>query len=959
MLHASMQRDSIWERRLARLAGAALVLLILALLEPWLPASAPSSVPEPLRALLVRARSTSGGASPPWIGVEFAFYRSENEQYAEVFRGATDTRGELRATSPLGSGWLIGRSAGHARIARAVEIVAGPGEQVVEVEATAGRQLAVEVRVDSDSGQLEPLDGATVLLGPAGELPWGGRTDRLGRWAASDVPLGTVRVQVFAPGYEPFEAETTADLLVRLRPVMTLRVHVKDRGKPAAGAEVHLSGLSLWPARVLETSGQGFVDVQGLTAGKYSLYAEKGARVSVGLLGVELLAERGLRDVTLELLDGKFLEISVVSDQGTAIAEAHVTWSVDGLGEFARRGRTDAHGMLRLGPVAELAGLVHAAAPHFIDRVVPSDEGRLLIALDRAGTVRGRVIDERGFPIEGAEVQVVGTDVHGMPVFVRQTTQNVQSVHFQWALEAERRLIPAGELGVMLGPVPPIPLTHRPVDALVSATFTSGNRGRFQIEGVPPGQIVVLARHPSYLDGKSAAVRLAPGGQVEVEVVLHSGEPLRGRVVDDRDFPVSGARVTAAGRDFSRQIEAGPDGSFEISAAPRDVVLRVTRPERPLRVLLERRLIARAVAEEIELVLPAPRASSQLQVVDESGDAVGLAQVRFVSKNSREPLEETRFTDERGAVEFPDVRGLDVLVEVKAPNFVDQQSPLRLAAEQRITLVRALTVTGRVTTARGRLPASDAEIVLETAKLERRTRANAIGEYVLRGVAPGAARLRASHEEHGSGERQVQIGAGLGGRDVVLPDLDLAPGVELSGRVVDARGFPVANAWVSAEPLSVYLPAASGVADAVQTDAQGEFLVTVFGGREVALYAVLPAVAGGSLLIPAEGRDRVGDLNLALLDIDLAPADELGSVLCSLVLERGRLEIYAVARSAYGARPELEAGDVVLEIDGLVPADLPDARALLSGVVGSQARIVVERRGQRREIRASREAFQR
>ena len=81
-----------------------------------------------------------------------------------------------------------------------------------------------------------------------------------------------------------------------------------------------------------------------------------------------------------------------------------------------------------------------------------------VISLERSGTVEGRVVDEEGFPIAGATIEVAGTDIFKMPVSVNYRSDEIADAHFDWSADVANILIPAGELGVMLGPVPPIPL---------------------------------------------------------------------------------------------------------------------------------------------------------------------------------------------------------------------------------------------------------------------------------------------------------------------------------------------------------------------------------------------------------------------------------------------------------------------------------------------------------------------
>ena len=74
------------------------------------------------------------------------------------------------------------------------------------------------------------------------------------------------------------------------------------------------------------------------------------------------------------------------------------------------------------------------------------------IALLRGATLRGDVVDARGFPIDGASIEVIGTDTFGLPIAETPLLSAFRNTHFDWSLAGPLALIPAGELGVMPGP---------------------------------------------------------------------------------------------------------------------------------------------------------------------------------------------------------------------------------------------------------------------------------------------------------------------------------------------------------------------------------------------------------------------------------------------------------------------------------------------------------------------------
>src|SRR5262249_47248533 len=151
--------------------------------------------------------------------------------------------------------------------------------------------------------------------------------------------------------------------------------------------------------------------------------------------------------------------------------------------------------------------------------------------------------------------EIVGTDLDGMPIDATPLATEVQKAHFAWALPGPAPLVPAGELGVMMGPVPPIPtgadIPAAPLEAMFAAPvapepWVTNDTGVFRATPVPPGRVRALVRHPSFVEASSEMVTLAPGGSASVRVVMETGGTLEGIVLDDGGLPVAGARIEAS-----------------------------------------------------------------------------------------------------------------------------------------------------------------------------------------------------------------------------------------------------------------------------------------------------------------------------------------------------------------------------------------------------------------------------
>jgi hypothetical protein len=913
--------------------------------------------PSALYRLTVRLlASKAGQGAPSSQPGEVAVLRAERGRYYKVFQGPTSSSGrtlELRR----GDYWVLGRMPGSVRGAQSLSL---RGNTTLDLSLAPAQPRMVEVVRDRD-GTLEPLPKATVLLRSAEQpLPFGALTGPDGRAAFPHAPSGELVALVYAPGFEPYEAVVTGDLLVRLRPVKVLRVKVRAEDRPVPEATVAIAGLSLWPARSVQTGPKGSVDITGLRAGRYTLSASHAALVSPEL-SVELVGEDGVQTVELVLGPGVFIRATVVDTDGHPIEGARVTHGQAGVSAHQLHALSDAAGLFSIGPLRERSGQLQVGKAGFVTRleaVLP--DGPQRIELSRAGRVEGRVVGADGRPVAGATVEVVGTDTLGMPIAVSTRSSAIAGAHFDWALESQNVLLPAGELGVLLGPVPAIPLAA--VAPLGGEMLTTDDRGRFGVSEVPPGKVLVLARHPDHLDGRSETVALAPGGVAEVEVRLGTGRALRGRIVDHRGFPASDARVTVSGKAFERQVGVAPDGSFFLAAAPEEVRLRIGRALRPVAVLLDRPVREKERDQDLRIELPKPREASHIVCRNERGEPIALAQVSVLSTERQTPLQTTRFTSQSGELELEDTRGLAVRLQVSAPSFVTRTYELALPAELEVTLARALRASGRVTTVRGRQSSVGAEVTYSAAGVERKALTDDSGEYHLTDLAPGVATLSVRHPTDGQASRMVQLKATADESEARLPDVDLAPALEVSGWVVDESGEPVAGAILAIDRIAPYVPLRADASEVGRSAADGSFEVQVPSGEPLYVFAMVPGSAFGfSSQAEPDSHGRVSDLEVLLDRKDEVPPDVRATVLIALERAPGQtgLAMYAVPKGSSAERGGLRAQDRLLAIDGEPVTSVEAARERLSGQPGTDVLLDVIASGRQKSIRVLREPFRR
>ena len=913
------------------------------------------------------------------------FWARDNRHYAAGV-AQTNARGvAMLSRLPRGVVWVIADAPDHARAS--TQLVLESGSRSIEVALQPAHAVTVSVSDEAAA----PIARATVLVTAADPLPFGALTKADGSARFDRLGASPWTVKASAPGYESVtRSGVSADLGLTLRKLGSIDVRVLTPARaPAAGAVVVIAGSSLWPARRVETDAQGAVRIGGLLGGTYDLLATKDDLVAEAPQGVtlekgehrsiELLLKPGRR-VTALVTDGDDESAAVVPGADVALVEG-------GLSSFPLHGRTGNDGKVTLGPISASPATISASAPEFVARAaVPVPENvtePVRIALVRGATLKGEVVDARGGAVDGASIEVIGTDLQGLPVAETPILQGFRDAHFAWALPGPVPLIPAGELGVMPGPVPPIPPawatpgTPAFGPALPSAPGAASSEpwvtrfdGRFTARPVTPGRVRALVRHPAYVEGISEPVTLAPGGEASVKVVLLAGGNLEGKIVDERGRPVAGARVdlAAVAGTLERMTVTASDGTFAFAAVPSRVVLSVARPDELSTIALREAIeVAEGEKKVVELRLPEPRKSLHVVVKDESGRPVDAAQVTVLSLDPKAPLRQTQFTGADGAVTITDVVGLAVRVLTEAPGWAFSARQLAAAPETlEIRLERGVLVHGKITAVRGRRSVAGASVTLIAEGTRRSALSDAQGGFALRDVAPGQARLAVSHPDFAPAEVNVEIKAtGRADRPFELDAIDLTESGSVEGEVVDDQGRPVLAARVAIGVVPAYLPAGALPAGMAVTDVRGRFRLAAVAPGTHALQAYASGVGRGSAhnVVVDSGR-TAGGIKIRLIR-GAEPVEPASSGGVAVTLgERGsgsELEVVVihVAPASEAERGGLRVGDVIEGVDGAVPRSMGDARSRLGGPTGSDVVVSIGRGDKALSLRIAREPVRR
>ncbi len=589
------------------------------------------------------------------------------------FAGERNTGGEGLATFkdlPRGEVWVL--AYGKEKSRASMHAVLEAGERQARLVLHPAKALDVIVVDEQD----KPVRGARVEVHSADPLPYVAISDAGGAARLDRLGPPPYVVRASAPTYE--DAVRTGvmpardPLRLKLERLGAIEVSVVDaEGKPAPHASVFAAGASLRPARKTEANDAGKTRIAGLRSGAYDLKASLGDLVSKTEIGVML--KRGeVKAVELRLFQGKRVTVKVTDGEGDRappIKDASVLLVEDGVSSFPLLGKTNKEGFVVLGPLAFEPASASARAAGFVPTngvKVGEQETEVQIPLHKGGAIVGDVVDDRGYPIAGVSIEVVGSEPSGMPIDETGAPADFRDDSFAAALPGPAPLIPIGELGVMPGPIPDLPHGDLPF-ALSGASggskdaWVTRKDGFFRAEPVPPGRVQIIARHPEHVEVATEAVTVTSGNETKVHIVMRMGGFIEGRVVEEDRTPVAGARIEMAATKGSleRFAFAADDGSFTFLGAPEEVLLSVSRPETPTEVAARVTVnVPDRGRAKVEIILPKLREGMKVHIKDDRGYPVDRVELRALALDAKVPLRKTVFTDQDGEVEISDCVGL-------------------------------------------------------------------------------------------------------------------------------------------------------------------------------------------------------------------------------------------------------------------------------------------------------------
>jgi len=414
--------------------------------------------------------------------------------------------------------------------------------------------------------------------------------------------------------------------------------------------------------------------------------------------------------------------------------------------------------------------------------------------------------------------------------------------------------------------------------------------GRFLLEGLEPGSMIVSARHPEFApasqrvelteddDPPDLLLRLARGGTLSGVVRDANGDPAPARRIvvtrDLRDEDDLQAAVTDA------------DGAYELTrlAPGACVVNLLPQPGGRLRLNVKNAVIREGQVTQLDFDESSPITLSG--TVYRDGQPLGRSQLFFAKTIS---LTDFKFssTDAAGRYEV----GLDepglyrVIVqtgstsasggastEITVPELEYSEQDIHLGTDGVAGTVQdpdGHPVSGAVVSATAAAAGASAGFLVAETGLD--------GRYTIQGIDPGVFRVTASSPGFKVATAYpVELVEGGG---VLTVDFALEPGGALRGRLVDDFGNGIAGAAVLVAPAGSRDPWGGGAATAV-TDVNGSFSLTApgdgpldvtalpAGWAPVLLAAVVPPADDEELLLRA---GRGGSLRIVVVDVAGSP----------------------------------------------------------------------------------------
>jgi Carboxypeptidase regulatory-like domain len=769
---------------------------------------------------------------------------------------------------------------------------------------------ALELRGLVVDGAGAPAPGVEVvaeLTEPAAPLPAAARvelsaiTDAQGHFSLRGAAAGRYVLRVDGPGI--FAASLPDvdipgdELTVVVARKVSIVGRVSERGQPVAAAHVEIGGDAIGGTVPLRSSPTGGFVLPELPEGNYTVIAYRNdlasPSVRVARLGAGPFAAVELELDTAAVVAGQVFEADGAAAGAGVLAALELQPVAED--EPPRYAQTARDGRFRLEGVHRGRWVVSVVAPGYArpeSVVIDAGAGEVRIPVVRGGAIAGRVLDFGGAPIAGAALRLRDADERELSgederaVLAQLSGRTAPAVDGAAddgaARRGDARFAPRGELGVLLGPLPPIPppgvrAPRRPLLDLATlppqlaalarppsftvpdeqaSRWSSDAQGRYVVRGVPPGRYTVLAQAPGFADGVRVGAVISAGATLrDFDVALSVGTFIVGTLRDQRRSPVVGARLLArrdgprrAGGDgaapasasatataapaASIETRSNGDGTFKLGPLLGAVVLEVRADGH---ASAQRRVDVGAVSGSLaaqrreDFTLESYDAELQGFVDDAAGAPVTGAQVTVLAGPAAGRVATTGSDGAFALTQLP--AGAQQLA-VDHPQFPRLQGAFAGPSRVRIRLPFGGGMEGRVSDDAGAPVAGVRVLATGPGAATAATQSGRDGSWRLVALAPGSWRLRAQRPGSLPATRAAEVQAAQGRDQVTVRDVVLAlqRGGLVAGTVRDRRGARLAGALIQAR-------GAGDIVVETRSDARGEFRLRDCPTGELALSA--------------------------------------------------------------------------------------------------------------------------
>ncbi len=723
-----------------------------------------------------------------------------------------------------------------------------PRKEPLVLHLAEGRRIAGKVLTTEGAAIAKAT--IEVLAGPgARELAPGTTTDEAGRFDLDTLAQGEFVIGVEAEGFASTRLRNIAsgredlEVVLEAGAVLAGNVVAEADGKPVVKAEVTLRDRE--GGTFSGSSDQkGKFRAKGMGAGTYTLTARHPDFAPASEGSIEFLPGQRIEDHVIRLSTGFAAAGRVVdSDGGGPVANAQVFLTAQGRQGGTKNARTNAEGAFEVKGLSEGRLAVRASARGYLRSkqqtvdLAAAAARDLTIALERGGSISGRVLDPDGRAIVGALVQ---------PSMLFTTSE-------EW---------------------------NEALESISNVTLRTDSEGRYRIEGLPVhGSYLVKASSASFVPSSSRGISVGPREDVGgVDLTLRRGSAIRGRVADSKGVAIAGAKIQAqeemeeellmvytAADAMGKETRTDSDGSYALSPLKAGVYKVTARARDHSSSRRESIEVAEGrTVEGMDFILDDGELLAGRVVDADSEDSNGIAAVEV---NVQGATQARTRTDNEGRFRIAGLRAGSVTLQVHKSGFKEAQLELALpGSEATVKLHRLARIAGRLQ-AKGRdsfpgfqviaLPQGgdqpEPQSFAEPSQNDPTGRFEievGPGTYVLQATVPGFAPNRS---------KPVTVKAGELNEEVVI---ELAAGGTVKGAVVArGTGTPIAGAHVKSrgdevQPWHGFAPAEA------KTGADGSFTLegvpekfTLIASHEKyaqAVVADLSVLPGGSASVKVE-----------------------------------------------------------------------------------------------------------